>query len=251
MRAILLVAAMVGGLAPLSTARAAECGSVSGDSGANVIILGEAYVWNDALENWWPVNPTYGLLVACRQNSNGTWSFVTTSCTGANTSADWVTVAAGAGDDVVTVHPGGIFTCGSSYPYAVGPWWSGWNGDFHIRAQMGDGADVFHGSPNNDQAWSNNTSLTADGDIDHLCGYGGNDTLRGDNTDSYSSDMECLAGGDGTDTCDGGTNSMSDPDALWSCETASNGTTSLWWGSFPSSYRCDLVVCGGPEDLSP
>ena len=101
-----------------------------------------------------------------------------------------------------------------------------WNANFSfgVEAEMGEGADVFYGTPNADIAESNYVSFTltpnpnplgtpqfiptwaapADNANDMLCGGGGNDELLGDADDNYSVGAEeWLDGGPGIDFCDG------------------------------------------------
>jgi hypothetical protein len=212
-----VVAVTLGSTAP---ARAALCGTVSGDATDNKIVLGEAasYFWYDG-QYWY-----YGIgrLRACVSDAGGFDSTDLTGCTSTTSATDQVFVTAGAGDDQMAPNT-------ETQACTLGVYMLAWNPGvlkFGIAANMGTGSDVAHGSENDDSLFSNYpgtvfpSNLTpADSADDILCGWGGDDSLTGDKDDSASFE-ELLGGGSGTDHCNGG-NDGNTFDDVHGCESSS------------------------------
>ncbi|MBZ0115359.1 MAG: hypothetical protein K8H88_00085 [Sandaracinaceae bacterium] len=181
-------------------AHAFQCGSLTTDAGDNTVILGEVYQRDNSYPpQWVPVDWANGDLGACWTDQYGLSHLTAFACGGQSSSSDFMLINTGAGDDQITVWHGQVTSCPGTN-YAIGPWFTSWNGKFFVDANLGTGFDRFYGTPNRDVVDSN-TSTTDDGEDDLLCGYGGNDTLTGDTADA--TDRECLWGGGGTDVCDG------------------------------------------------
>lgn len=98
---------------------------------------------------------------------------------------------------------------------------NGWRGSsVGLWADMGEGADIVHGTPGADRLSSNYADFShqyvwgsgfqtiedapADGSLDLMCGGAGDDFLYGDLDDDYTDDQEeRMDGGAGVDYCDG------------------------------------------------
>lgn len=157
--------------------------------------------------------------------------------------------------------PGWIQTYGMECgPEAIAPWNP--NFEFGVTAVLGEGADVFHGTPNDDSAESNFTAVvwkrftpsgplvpvpTAPGDesVDMLCGGDGDDELFGDADDNWTVGEEWLDGGAGDDYCDGDPpNSLTGPAggtssdlAKSTCEVSEHAATGAWVETYPG-FSC-------------
>jgi len=169
-------------------------------------------------------------------------SDVYSSCDTSTSSSDTFYVSGGSGDDAIVVHQYGVFSCGSTYVGA-------WNGSFSfgLQAQGYTGADRIYGSPNADVLLSSRFlslfGYVDDGSDDALCGYGGDDDLYGDTTDS--TDFECMDGGDPSpgDYCDGGSASSPEVDRARNCSTVSEATTSSYTTYCPDFSGGDVYAC--------
>ncbi len=211
--AVLIAAVAACALSSPTSARAAICGTVYGDTGDNKIVLGEqaSYFWYNG-QQWF-----YGLgkLMSCVKDSTGSWSStVLTGCTSTTSSTDRVFVTAYAGDDQLAPN-----TEVQDCPAASGDFMIAWNPavlSFGIEADMGTGSDTADGSGNDDTLYSNYPGTVlpfnptpADSANDLLCGRDGDDELIGDKDDS-ASHQEFLGGGDGDDDfCNGGNDGTS------------------------------------------
>lgn len=218
MRTTILCLAIAMGFAMPGRASAASCGTVTGTTASDTIVLGPAVVYYGQI-GWVPTGALYGCV------DNGVTRVAQDSgCDGDEGPATWVTVNAGLGNDIVAPHTGGVINCGGVY---IGPWPEYGTNEYTIGVEIngGSGGDIIHGSRGPDRLHSNNFSGTNDSAQDVICGYGGADALRGDTTDA--GDLECLNGGNGgppwssdADTCDGmGADTASDPDLVFECET--------------------------------
>jgi hypothetical protein len=239
--ALVLAAAVLGG-AP--RAHALTCDAVAGDDGDNTMIVGEVYQWVPALGGWFPITGS-GTVGVCWTDEHGAWNLVITRCHGTTPAGDTLDISAGAGDDVVGVHPpsGDFFSCGMpTRSLAIGPWLPAWR--LGVVTALGEGSDSFFGSPNADTTFSTDSFMGNDASDDRMCGYAGNDRLFGDLKDF---DRECMSGGAGSDRCDGGTVSLPDVDRGLSCEALINA--SAGWNT---ACGTETSVCGtAPPDLTP
>lgn len=111
-----------------------------------------------------------------------------------------------------------------------GTWMLPWNASFKfgLAAFMGSGSDTVYGTPNADTLFSYYQyaypPMVLDASNDRLCGYGGDDVLMGDGDESAEA-SECLNGGPGTDTCNGGDDGSAF-DTAYACEDTSHAVTS-------------------------
>ncbi len=238
---VLLSIAAAGLCLASNTASAATCGSLTLDADAQDVVIGEygAINYTHALGEW--IAPSYTLGV-CWRDAGGAWHVEQVAgCTSSTPAGDVFLLRTGAGDDYVAplmeeqtydwISPDAVFAgkddrgintyglaCEGSG--AVAPWHDGFS--FGVFAEMGAGADEFHGTPNDDIAESNFTHIElerspppfgpkipvyyAPGDQaqDMLCGGDGDDELLGDADDDWNAGFEeLLDGGDGIDFCDG------------------------------------------------
>ncbi len=265
-----------GCLATSGRASAAVCDTLTLDDDAQDVILGE----------FGPVNYTFPLgewiaptneLGVCWRDVGGAWHLeLLNGCDTSTPAADTFVLRTKGGDDYVAplleeqtygllglnwirakLQAGGIWThgmeCGGE---AIAPWNPAFS--FGVDAEMGTGADEFHGTPNDDIAASNYTSaerrripppfgplvfvFEAPGDnaIDMLCGGAGDDELLGDADDDWMAGAEeLLGGGPGDDFCDGdppdgplgGVGGGSVSDVAMSCETFEDAAPLSGWFS--------------------
>lgn len=212
-------------------ARAAVCGSLYLDEEPQEVILGEyGPINSDFQGRVWVVPSTQ--LGVCWRDEGGAWNLEQIpGCDTSSSASDTFVLSTGGGDDYVAPLlesqtyslPGANWLVAKLYGWfdthamrcdgkAIAPWNP--NFSFGVTASMGTGADEFHGTPNNDIAASNYTSVEwgaiptfyapADYALDMLCGGAGDDELLGDADDAWASGYEeHLDGGPGVDLCDG------------------------------------------------
>ena len=176
-------------------------------------------------------HPADRRLGVCWRKRNRAWEYKQTECTTNSVSTNYFELKTKGGNDRVAVlmrqHTA------RSAPYAMScspsardgaPAIAPWNADFgfYIKAFLGTGSDVFHGSPNGDKVFTNETvnqwgpgprgpillGVIAPADRsnppDIACGWDGNDELFGDLDDNYlAGEEDWLDGGPGTDLCSG------------------------------------------------
>jgi len=228
-------------LAP-SKSQASACDVFAGDAGDNTILVG------DSAASFQYQGKTYyysrGHMAICWADQNHIWQYFEnpTGCDIYSTSAEYVSINAGAGDDNVAANSVG-HTCVAGYSTYLLPF-STPGFDFYLRANMGAGSDHAYGTENADYLYSNQYdystfSYPADSANDFLCGYDGDDYLIGDKDASDSGywpidgsgHEERLNGGLGSDHCYG-----------------EDGESTFDWAMIPdpsANPRVDPVAAGG------
>ncbi len=226
-----------------TAARAGECGALTLDDTPQDVIIGQfgPVNYTHPLGEW--IAPT-GVLGVCWRDVGGAWNLERIGGCDTSTPAGdtFVLRTRGGADYVSTLLEEQTFlvaglnwlrarllregwthgmTCGAGGD-AIAPWDPSF--EFGVKVQLGEGADKFYGTPNDDIGESNFTSFEfidnpdpfgtprmipvwhapADESTDLLCGGGGDDELLGDADDDYQDTAEeWLDGGDGNDFCDG------------------------------------------------
>ena len=221
-------------------ASAAFCGSLTLDDDAQEVIIGE---WGSVSSvAGMPFSPPSYDLGVCWRDVDGSWHLERfTGCDTSTSGGDFFKIQSKGGDDYVATlyqehtisigpaNPDDFVIAGAYAPEvpfyamrcdgaAIRPWAEGF--DFGIWADLGTGADEFHGSPGDDRGASNYATLSytyqwptgwivyesapADDAEDMLCGGWGDDELYGDLDDDWTAGAEELIdGGPGVDVCDG------------------------------------------------
>jgi hypothetical protein len=238
-------AIVVASMAIASDANAAICDSLTLPGDAQDVVIGEAgyeaCVGGPAPFCYLQPYLTGPKLGVCWRDAGGDWQMEVLECTDDNTSSDGFFLQTGAGDDRVAVlqdeHTLGDLTLlpaggqtGAMYCGPFGDAVASWHPDFEftITAYLGTGSDIFHGSGGRDVAWTNapvysggTWTSPADGGLDEVCTWGGNDVIYGDLDDNYTVSEDWMDAGTGTDYCDGdySVNGSDAHDLYLGCET--------------------------------
>ena len=266
--AVVLLSTIVTAVAP-QLASAAFCGSLVLDNAPQEVIVGE---WGSISSvAGMAFSPPSGDLGVCWRDVDGSWHLERfTGCDTSTPAADFFKIQSKGGDDyVATLYQEHTISIGPTNPddfviagayavevpfyamrcdgAAIRPWSEGF--DFGIWADLGTGADEFHGSPEDDRGASNFATLSytyqwptgwtvyesapADGAQDMLCGGPGDDELYGDRDDSWGAGLEeLLGGGPGVDVCDGDPfffDGSDSSDVIAGCEGANDGWEYEYW----------------------
>ncbi|UJR82509.1 hypothetical protein [Sandaracinus amylolyticus] len=251
-----ILVGLVLGIAVASSNRAmAQCAYYTGTTSADAIAIGRA-VDEDLTFFGYPAclgqcSPCYSgsncstwvrtvrnYARVCRQ-TGATWTSTDlTSCTTSLSSSDSATLLGRQGDDVIGPHVGAdqLCTATATHRNYVADFNAAFS--FGLALQGEGGADHLYGSSNPDRLYSNwpdEGYSDADGADDLMCGFGGDDILRGDGDDS-SSFEECMFGGTQvtSDQCDGeyGASGSATWDEHFACESASDAA------SYAIATRC-------------
>ncbi len=207
---------------------------------------------------------SYGLAV-CTRSNGGPWVYRGTQCTTDTPSNQYLYILTQGGNDRVAPAQRRVSCQGLASNERLGPpFFAAIPGSyrFGLAVYGGSGSDEIYGTPNNDHVFTHNFSGTADNSYDLACGFGGNDTLFGDEDDSYGA-YECLhgsrIGSDGIDHCDG-VGDRSDGreyDRHYHCDSTESSRQAAWywtWCADRNSYcpkweRC-RSECASIPDLT-
>lgn len=250
-----------------SPVEAAECGKLVLNDDAQNVVIGEAGT-ESCLGGPTPrciFMPYYRpKLGVCWQGPSGNWHLEVFDCDTSSTSSDWFRLETRGGDDRVAVLRDehtlgdrrlldagagvGAMYCNASklitgyVPGALAPWNPRF--EFRIYAYLGEGADTFHGSDNDDVVFTNTISTVAwlspadHSSTDLVCTYGGDDIIYGDGDDDFTHGFEdWFDGGTGSDLCIGdyGIDGSEISDLWRNCETVRD--------AYPDVPYVDAIHC--------
>ena len=235
-----LLATMLALAASTPVAHAGACGTFTASNSADHILLGEQtnYFWYDG--QYWFYR--LGKLAICWGSTTPTTSELFTGCDTSSTSSDYIQVNALAGNDILMPNEE-AHLCDPLDLSGYLETFDEARFDFYVRAEMGTGADVAHGTENGDKLYSNVYgsfgTLPYDSAEDTLCGWGGNDLLYGDGDDSNTFEEILEGGNGGSDYCYGGHDGDYYDWAHTTCESPADKNA--------SSYS--TAVCTSKPDL--